>query len=636
MPSDTPYHTPLFEPHLTMNAPPELRVLSGDREGQVLPLDGEVVIGRAPDCDYRILDPRVSRRHAVLTFSETGLVIEDLGSQNGTIVNSARVRRIQLRHGDLIRIGRERFQVSPGAPTGSQSVYMVEEDTAARQVVRRFDPDRISRPSDMPLDSWFREIGASGDDASDDHSMPWLRRQTRNYAVLFEVSQRVQQVNDTSAMLHSVLEFLVGVLKADRAVLALVDNSPDRLRPEAVVYNDHATPDSIIAMSRTISAQVVEGRCGVISHDARSDQRFAASESLILTPTRSLLAVPLPAGARVLGLIELSCTIPGDVFTEDELELMQVVAGMLASALHRRELAEEQERNIRRLEENRKRLLEQERLLLRSKQMASLGRKMTQMVHEMSNHLSPLKFASIMRELHPDDPNILQYVRMLEETGGALERMLNDIKRKADQSGPTILMSTDRLSAPARSAERFLRYDEVVRDHRMELVVESDPLVDLDEALLRGVVINLVRNAGQAIDHDQGHILIRVEQVGDQAVLSVRDNGSGIAPEIATQVFEPLFTTKGEAGAGVGLHICRRDVEAHGGTLTYETEVGQGTTFYLRLPVRTAPEVTDDPAQAGPHNPTLNPDLDVSEATDIFQRPDINGLDLDHDPPTHT
>ena len=632
MSSHTPYHTPLFDPQLSMNVAPELRVLSGDREGEMLPLDGEMVIGRAPDCDYRILDPRVSRRHAVLSFSEAGLVIEDLGSQNGTIVNSARVRRIQLRHGDLIRIGRERFQVCPGAATASKSVYMVEEDTASRRVVRQIGPGRISRPSDMPLDSWFREIGASGGDPSDDQGMMLLRRQTRNYAVLFEVSQRVQQVNNTAAMLHSVLEFLVGVLKADRAVLALVDDSPDRLRPEAVVYSEHATPEPIIAMSRTISAQVVEGRCGVISHDARADQRFGASDSLILAPTRSLLALPLRAGARVLGLIELSCTIPGDVFTEDELELMQVVAGMLASALHRRELADEQERNIRRLEENRQRLLAQELLLLQSNQMASLGRKMTQMVHEMNNHLSPLKFASILRELHPDDPDVSHYVHMLEETGGALERMLNDIKRKAEQSGPTILLSSGRLSAPARSAERFLRYDELVRHHRMELVVVSDPVVDLDEELLRGVVINLVRNAGQAILHDDGHILIRVEQEGDQAVLSVRDNGCGIPPQIQGQVFDPMFTTKGAAGTGVGLHICRRDVEAHGGTLTFETEVDTGTTFYLRLPVRTSPLDTDEPDEPFAHHPTLNPDLD--DPTAVFQRPNINLVDRDDDPPT--
>lgn len=628
MPAHTPYHTPMLDSALRMSSPPTLRILSGDREGELVPVNNELLLGRAPDCEVRILDPRVSRRHALITFTEGTLLLEDLGSQNGTVVNSARVRRVQLHHGDLIRIGRERFQVCPGGDPGSRSVYMVEEDTASRRVVRRFDPDRISRPSDMPLDSWFREIGASGDD-SDAKRMPWLRRQTRNYAVLFEVSQRVQQLSDTSAMLHSVLEFLVGVLKADRAVVALVDDSPGQLRQEAVMYSDHARPDAIIAISRTIASQVIEGRCGVISHDARADQRFGASESLIAAPTRSLLAVPLPAGARVLGLIELSCSVPGDVFTEDELELMQVVAGMLASALHRRELAADQARNIERLEESRKLLVEQERMLQQSERMARLGRQMQQMVHELNNHLSPLKFASMLKEAHPDNEDVTAHVRMIEETAEAIERIVEDVKKHAHQDAVAAVLTPGRLSGPARSAERFVRYDEDVRPHRMEIVVVADPLVDQDEALLRGVVVNLVRNAGQAIAHDDGHILIRVDQQGDEALLMVSDNGAGIPPHVASRVFEENFTTKGDHGTGVGLHICRKHVEAHGGTLSFETALGEGTTFTIRLPVRQ--QASDGPEG---RQPTISPDGD--EATGLFPRPGVHLLDDSRDPITTT
>ena len=284
--------------------------------------------------------------------------------------------------------------------------------------------------------------------------------------------------------------------------------------------------------------------------------------------------------------------------------------------------------HIERLEENRKRLVEQERMLLQSEEMARLGRHMQQMVHEMKNHLSPLKFASMLKELYPDDDFVSEHVRMLEETAEAIERIVDDVKKQAREDAVTAVLAPGRLSGPARSAERFVRYDDVVRPHRMELIVEADPHVDQDEALLRGVVVNLVRNAGQAIDHNDGHILIRIDQEGDQAVLSVSDNGSGIPPEVASRVFEEHFTTKGDHGSGVGLHICRRHVEAHGGTLSFETAEGEGTTFTIRLPVR---QTSLEAGSEGRH-PTLSPDGD--EATGIFPRPGVHLLDEDDDPPT--
>jgi len=69
-----------------------------------------------------------------------------------------------------------------------------------------------------------------------------------------------------------------------------------------------------------------------------------------------------------------------------------------------------------------------------------------------------------------------------------------------------------------------------------------------------------------------------------RVLLSIRDDGAGMTPEVAERIWEPFFTTKGEHGTGIGLDIARKIVEAHGGTIAVESAPGEGTTFTIALP----------------------------------------------------
>ena len=104
-----------------------------------------------------------------------------------------------------------------------------------------------------------------------------------------------------------------------------------------------------------------------------------------------------------------------------------------------------------------------------------------------------------------------------------------------------------------------------------------------DEAQIRQAILNLVRNAREAMPRG-GRVDLCVSAEGMNVVVSVSDRGGGIPPEIRDRVFDPFFSTKGE-GTGLGLAITRRIVEAHGGTLTCDAREGGGTTFRLTLPL---------------------------------------------------
>ncbi len=116
------------------------------------------------------------------------------------------------------------------------------------------------------------------------------------------------------------------------------------------------------------------------------------------------------------------------------------------------------------------------------------------------------------------------------------------------------------------------------------------PEVEADAQLLKRVFINLVTNAVQAMPHG-GRLAIRTEHrkknksdKNGKVLIHVQDTGEGIPEKVKPKIFRPLFTTKSK-GQGFGLAVCRRVIEAHGGSINFESKEGRGTTFTVELPI---------------------------------------------------
>ncbi len=118
-------------------------------------------------------------------------------------------------------------------------------------------------------------------------------------------------------------------------------------------------------------------------------------------------------------------------------------------------------------------------------------------------------------------------------------------------------------------------------------ILENDLSIVCDSEKLEIVMTNLILNAIQAM-HNSGKITIRInkEQIDldSFAVIEVEDTGSGIPDEVLPKVFDPLFTTR-QVGTGLGLVSCKSIMEKYGGTISIKTQVGQGTTFIMRIPM---------------------------------------------------
>jgi signal transduction histidine kinase len=119
--------------------------------------------------------------------------------------------------------------------------------------------------------------------------------------------------------------------------------------------------------------------------------------------------------------------------------------------------------------------------------------------------------------------------------------------------------------------------------------------VQADGGLLRRVFTNLLTNAVQAMP-DGGFIIVEGSPMKGMAKVSVSDTGPGISEENREKIFQPLFTTKAK-GTGLGLAVCKRLVEAHGGEITFSTKEGVGTTFTVLMPLKQGGEQAPDAAE---------------------------------------
>jgi two-component system sensor histidine kinase HydH len=131
-------------------------------------------------------------------------------------------------------------------------------------------------------------------------------------------------------------------------------------------------------------------------------------------------------------------------------------------------------------------------------------------------------------------------------------------------------------------------FQEVVAPYGVRLQVEGVETlgpVAFHAGTLRRALLNLVQNAAEAMPQG-GTVTLAGESTTEQVQIQVRDTGNGIPSEQLTQIFEPLHTTK-PGGTGLGLHIVQEVLAAHGGQVTVQSVMGQGTTFTLTLP-RTA------------------------------------------------
>jgi len=418
-----------------------------------------------------------------------------------------------------------------------------------------------------------------------------------------ELIARIPKVQE---MLGLVLDRTMQTVRATMGSIMLLDRESQVLRIAAA----RGLPDDVVAnvavrVGEGIAGKVAQLREPVLVEDIETDARFAKANDPKYGGG-SFICMPVRVGDRLIGVINLAKKEFGAAgspnptpFALTDLQFLNTLMTHIAYALDNR-LLEEARESARRLQEvvadQQVRLTVAQQQKLQAEKLSALGQLLAGVAHELNNPLSVI---------------VGQTALLRRDVGGGARA--EKIANAADRCARIVrnFLSLARQQPPER---RKVRMNDVVREgvelfayqfrvDNVELsfkLAHDLPLLWADPHQLHQVVVNLVSNAHQAVRQTPPPRRVTLATWHDphqaRVFLEVADSGPGIPPEIRAQIFEPFFTTKQHGqGTGLGLSLCRGIVEAHGGVIRVESELGQRTVFVVELPVPGLPGVELEP-----------------------------------------
>lgn len=406
-------------------------------------------------------------------------------------------------------------------------------------------------------------------------------------SALFQLSTTLNLQLQLEDILEIVVRRVISTLQAQQASIMILD-------PETSVLETRASYGLESEFARHARKKLGEGVAGWVAErreavqlDGGGSMGAFQSQHKANRNITSALSLPLLIGDRCVGVLNVNRINHPDTFQDHHREVLQLFAEHVGAVIERAGVMERLDHRASRLEAVNRKLSEMNRLKDTFLSTAS---------HELK---TPLTSVIGYAELLDDNDERMtreqrgEFLRRLRAEAGRLLSMIEDILDLARiESGKLTLrcvsMSVNEVAHAAVETTRML-----ARKHNVELVEQFDPLlprVALDEVKLRQVVVNLLVNAVK-FSPEHGRVVLETLRDGDFLRVQVADQGAGVAPDDAAHIFE-LFG-QGEHGAragglGIGLHLVKRITELHGGHVGVNSRVGEGSTFWLRLPLNSA------------------------------------------------
>ncbi|MEW6279025.1 MAG: GAF domain-containing sensor histidine kinase [Candidatus Eremiobacterota bacterium] len=315
--------------------------------------------------------------------------------------------------------------------------------------------------------------------------------------------------------------------------------------------------------------------------DTVAEHPYADSSAAISREgLQSLAAVPIPGPHGPVGVLVIGST--GTVrVSEEHLMLLEAVTNQVGVALENARLYQDLQRHKENLEalvqERTQQLQQAEAQLVKRERLATLGQLAGSLGHELRGPLVNLRMVlSLLNEADPEmrADLIARMDRELSRCNSVINDLLDYTKGREPERSQTS------LAAILHQAARVLP-----REPRLEVALELDEVerIPLDPDQVLRLFENLLNNASEAVT-GQGRVRIRLLDAGSELEVRVEDSGPGVPEEMRERIFEPLITTR-RGGTGLGLAVCRRTVDAHGGRIWVESSPDlEGASFVVRLP----------------------------------------------------
>ncbi len=398
-----------------------------------------------------------------------------------------------------------------------------------------------------------------------------IRKVSQNLATMFDLSRIYVSVGDTVSMtlgLKNLSLFADTPAGGFEAVYHTSKKNKGRKIQEA----DKSAKDISRIRKRSVVVKLCRKARDIIIKDELPAFEAEYGQDIINAAKHEFnqfsgeAAVPVFVDGRLAIVMVLGEKMSGDMFTSEDINLLNTISDQMAIALKNAVLYKDK---------------------VDSARLASIGMMSATFAHEIRNPLTSLKtFAQLMPEKYNDDEFRNSFGKIVE---GEIERIDGLITDLLD-------FSTEKKSSRVNNFDLVALVDETIDYVKGKMEIERknisiqkkypDSEIEMsgDAVKLKQTFVNIISNGCQAMNGD-GMLKVEIKKNSKHAEVAIADTGEGIAPEDLPKIFDPFITTK-EMGIGLGLAISKRIVEDHNGRINVKSRVFKGSTFTVILPVQ--------------------------------------------------
>ena len=553
------------------------------------------MIGRGTSNAVQLHDTEVSREHAELRRRGDVFIVHDLGSSNGTFVNGRPIKEQELASGDQLQLGRTMLLYT-GVTEGR-----VEDLADKINIVPRHDDDDVSRIVHAMTQSEGSEILAP---PSDETTSPWLARARSNLEIMYRTALAVSHTLDIDELLARIMEMIFEWVDADRGCIMLKDLDTGLLVPKVRRHRRGLATEERITISQTILDYVVDRNEGVLTSNARDDDRWDAAKSILRMGVREAICVPMQGRYDAVGVIYIDTSITpqrllqqgsANKFTQEHLKLMIAIG-------HQAALAVEDTSYYK--------------AMVQAERLAAIGQTIASLSHHIKNILQGVRGGSYLIELGMKDHaksigagNV--DVDAAEKAVGIMRKGWGIVEKNQERISTLVMdmltFSKERDPVPEAANLNELTGDvvELMKARAAEENVElawlpapTMPTLMFDPESMHRAILNIITNAIDAChDREQGRVEVSTQysHAERMARVQVVDNGSGIEKDDVEKIFAVFISRKGGRGTGLGLPVSQKILQEHGGRIRVESEFGQGSRFTIEFPATTPHTAAEEP-----------------------------------------
>lgn len=588
-----------------------LFVIQGRDQGKRFELDATLVgVGREATNAIRLHDVEVSRRHAQVVQIDENFKLVDLGSSNGTFVNEQRIDQHVLQSGDRVQVGRT-LMIFTGNEDRSSVDLAAEVDIIERGPAA--DGSRI-------VSSMSHEQGSQIFSEAELSASPWLARARSNLQIMYRTALAVSHTLDIDQLLQRIMELIFEWVEADRGCIMLVDWESGEAVPKVFRSRRDTRSSERMRISQTILDYVLEHREGVLTSDAREDERWDPAASILKLGVREAICVPMQGRYGMVGVIYIDTyTPPGQVvqnrhltrFSDEHLKLMVAIGHQAALAVEDTSYYS---------------------ALVQAERLAAVGQTIATLSHHVKNILQGIRGGSYLIEegLKNTDTELIRkgwniVDKNQEKISNLVMDMLTFSKERQPEKVPADLNQV--------AAEVVELMQARASESGVKLVWQPAtgmPTLHFDPDALYRAILNVVTNAIDACERAlDGQVTVATEYAADKALarVTVADNGEGIAGDDIQKVFSLFESRKGSRGTGLGLPVSQKILREHGGEIRVESVPNVGSKFFLEFPAVSPSEAgaiaEQDRQEAGSGEMTFESGGEAQDdVTETLQRPD--------------